>query len=204
MTIRKGSGWGTPGNLPAGAPVVSSDAELAQLVAPATLPDVDGLVVGLLGGDLCRTVGGPGDAGRLRRGGVMLPIDVGVVRLADGSEHRFVAHLVARRRWWLGEGAVVMNAQWLGEWDLGPRAHPNDGLLDFTSGRLPLGDRSEARRRARTGSHLPHPSLTTARAGEHVLDFSRPVRVWCDGVALPGHHRHLTVSVIPDALTIVV
>ena len=38
-----------------------------------------------------------------------------------------------------------MNAQWLGDWDLGPRSHPNDGLLDVTDGTLPFGDRWKAR-----------------------------------------------------------
>jgi hypothetical protein len=204
VTIRKGEPWGQPGVLPPDAPVARSDAELARLIADAVLPDPSGTVVGLLGGDLCRTVGGTGDPRRLHAGGVVLPIDVGVARFDDGTQVRFVAHLVARNPWWLGEGAVLMNAQWLGPWDLGPRSHPNDGLADVTTGRLPWGDRAEARRRARTGTHLPHPDLRTARASEHVVELPRPVRVFSDGVRLPGRHRRLIVEVIPDAISVVV
>ena len=36
---------------------------------------------------------------------------------------------VARRRGWR-DFAVAMNAQWIGEWNLGPKAHPNDGIVD--------------------------------------------------------------------------
>ena len=50
--------------------------------------------LGLLGGDLCRTLGGTGDEQRLRSDEAMqLPVDLGAV-LVDGRLHWFVAHLV--------------------------------------------------------------------------------------------------------------
>ena len=203
MTIRKGEGWGEPGTLPPDAPVVLDDAGLRAIVEASRRRGVEPPVVGLLGGDLCRTVGGPGDRTRLASGGVRLPIDLGRVEV-DGETHWFCAHLVARRRWWWGRAAVVMNAQWLGDWDLGPRSHPNDGLLDLTDGRLPFGDRGEARRRARTGTHLPHPALHTARAGHHELAFDPPVGVWLDGVRVASAARRVVIDVEPDAAAIIV
>lgn len=203
MTIRKGESWGAAGTLPAGSPVVDSDAALRAIVEEARRAGTPIPTVGLLGGDLCRTVGGRGDPGRLAQGGVVLPLDVGRVEIG-GEVHWFTAHLVARRRLWLGAAAVVMNAQFLGPWDLGPRAHPNDGLLDLTEGRMPLGDRAEARRRARTGTHLPHPALRTARAARHELTFPAPVGVWLDGVRVASSVQHLVVEVEPDAATVVV
>lgn len=203
MTIRKGSSWGEPGTLPVGSPVVDDDAGLRHLLEHARRRGAPLPTVGVVGGDLCRTVGGPGDRSRLEHGGVVLPIDLGRVAI-DGAEYWFCAHLVARRRWWWGRAAVVMNAQWFGAWDLGPRAHPNDGLLDLTDGRLPLGDRAEARRRARTGTHLPHPALRTARTAHHELTFERPVGVWLDGERVANAARHLVIDVEPDAATIVV
>lgn len=203
MTIRKGEAWGSPGTLPHGAPVVDGDAGLGALLERARRRGEDPPVVGLVGGDLCRTVGGPRDRERLVTGGVVLPIDLGRVEI-DGEVHWFCAHLVARRRWWWGRAAVVMNAQWLGDWDLGPRAHPNDGLLDLTDGTLPLGDRREARRRARTGAHLPHPALRVERAGHHELTFERGVGVWLDGVRVARSARRIVVDVEPDAAVIVV
>jgi len=203
MTIRKGGSWGSPGSLPEGAPVVDSDAALRAVVESARRSGATPPPVGLLGGDLCRTVGGPGDRLRLTTGGVVLPIDIGRAEI-DGTMYWFCAHLVARRRWWWGRAAVVMNAQWLGTWDLGPRAHPNDGLLDLTEGSLPLGDRAEARRRARTGTHLPHPALHTARSAHHDLVFDRPVGVWLDGVRVARAARRIVVHIESDAATLVV
>ena len=42
-----------------------------------------------------------------------------------------------------------MNAQWVGGLNLGPRAHPNDGLLDVYDARLGLTDVVKVRARAR-------------------------------------------------------
>ena len=102
----------------------------------------------------------PGRAGRearLRSDDAMtFPIDVGAA-LLDGRLHWFVAHLVARRSWWRGRLVAVMNAQWLGAWDLGPKSHPGDGLLDISDGKPPLSDRLQARRRLPLGTHVPAP-----------------------------------------------
>lgn len=203
MTIRKGEAWGEPGVLPPGSPVVHSDAELRSLIEKCRSQGLALPVVGLLGGDLCRTVGGPGDPARLAEGGVVLPIDVGRAEI-DGNTHWFCAHLVARRHWWWGRMAVAMNSQWLGGWDLGPRAHPNDGLLDLTDGNLPMGDRLEARRRARTGTHVPHPALRVSRRADHKLEFDPPVDVWLDGQRVARRVRSVVVITEPDAFSVVV
>jgi len=203
VTIRRGEAWGQPGVLDAGAPVVHSDADLARLVRQARQVGAAPPTVGLLGGDLCRTVGGPGEEGRLTSGGVRLPIDV-VRADIDGAAHWFTAHLVARRWGWRGRTVVAMNAQWLGDLRLGPRAHPNDGRVDITDGTLPPGDRSEARRRARSGSHLPHPALSTSRVATAELDLGRGLGVWLDGVRVARRAHRVVLTVEPDALEVVV
>jgi hypothetical protein len=158
--------------------------------------------VGLAGGDLFRTVGGRSDGHAPGGGGLRLEVDV-VRATLDGTEHRFVAHLVARRRWWRGTVVVAMNAQWLGPWRAGPRAHPGDGLVDITHGALPWRQRLAARRRATTGDHLPHPALRTARVATWSTTFDRPVAVWLDGVRV-ARARTIELVVEPDALVIVV
>jgi hypothetical protein len=159
MTIRKGEAWGEAAPLPDDGVVVASDREARRVLTAARLEKRPPPVLGLLGGDLCRTLGGRGDAARLRSDvAVTFPVDLGEV-LLDGRLHLFVAHLIARRRWWHGRTVVVMNAAWLGPLNLGPKAHPGDGLLDISEGALPWRDRQEARRRARVGAHLPHPGL---------------------------------------------
>ncbi|MPY93874.1 MAG: hypothetical protein GEV08_12660 [Acidimicrobiia bacterium] len=203
MTVRKGVDWGSPGPLAGSGIVASSDAEARAELEAARRAARPPREIGLLGGDLCRTVGGLGDRARLR-GPDAVRLSVDAVRaVLDGEAHWFLAHLVARGPLWRGRGAVVMNAEWLGPWRLGPRAHPGDGLLDATEGELGLRDRLQARRRARTGDHLPHPQLATRRAARHELRFERPVAVWLDGTKV-GMFREVDVACEPDALTVVV
>ena len=130
------------------------------------------------------------------------PVDVGRLEL-DGQSHWFVAHAIARGPLWLGRAVVVMNAQWLGEWDLGPKAHPDDALLDVTDGALPPGDLLEARKRVRLGTHLPHPALQTSRVAQLDLTLDRARTIWLDGDRI-GRSRRLLIEVEPDALHVVV
>jgi diacylglycerol kinase family enzyme len=158
--------------------------------------------VGLLGGDLCRTLGGPGDEARLRTdAATIFTVDIGEV-LIDGRLHLFVAHLVARRALWR-ESFVAMNAQWLGPWNLGPRAHPNDGLLDTYDAHLTLADLPKVRARLPLGAHLPHPCITERRTAATQVEFPSPRPVWLDGRQV-GAGRALALRVHPDALTVVV
>lgn len=203
MTIRKGERWGAPGALPPDGVVVRSDAEAREVVTASRRSGQPVPPLGLLGGDLCRTVSGPGDEARLRSPEAMtFTVDLGEA-LLDGRLHHFVAHLVARRRFWLGRALVVMNADWLGEWNLAPKGHPNDGLLDISEGTLPVGQLAAARRRARTGTHVPHPGIRTTRPAAAQFSFDRPVPVHLDG-QLVGTFRDISVRVEPDALTVVI
>jgi YegS C-terminal NAD kinase beta sandwich-like domain len=204
MTVEKGRPWGEPGSLPDGGVVARSDAEVAEVVERARRAGQPVPAVGLLGGDLCRTVGGRGDEARIRSGaGVLLPCDVGAA-LLDGRLHWFVAHLVARRSWWRGRVFAAMNAQWLGRWDVAPRAHPGDGLLDVVDVvGLGIGDRWKAARRLPSGTHVPHPGIVQRRAAAVQASFDPPLPVWLDGRRM-GPVRNLSVRVEPDALLVVV
>jgi hypothetical protein len=202
VTIRKGEAWGEAGSLPRDGVVVRSDAEARAVVTAARRAGAPVPPLGLLGGDLCRAVGGSGDEARLREGGVILPVDLGAVHV-DGRLHWFVAHLVARRGWWRGRVVAVMNAQHLGPWDVAPRGHPNDGRLDVLDGDLPFGQRLEARRRLRTGTHVPHPGIEELHVAALQLALSPGTKVWLDGEPL-GPARNLSVRVEPDALRCVV
>ena len=210
MPIAKGGPYGAPGPLPDDAVVVRSDAEARQAIQGARRERRPLPVLGLLGGDLCRTLGGGrGDAGsergrehRLRaQGGVCFAVDLGEA-LLDGRMHLFVAHLVARSRLWT-RAFVAMNAQWLGEWNLGPRAHPNDGLVDTYDCRLKPGQLLPVRSRLRHGAHLPHPGLTERRAPAVSVELERPLVVRLDGVGV-GHAATIAVRVERDALQVVV
>jgi hypothetical protein len=202
VTIRKGETWGRPGALPEDGVVVARDHDAADVIGRARREGRPFPALGLVGGDLYRTLGGSGGAGRLRTHEAMtFPVDLGEV-LVDGRLHFFVAHLVARNRLWT-RAFVVMNAQWLGGLNLGPRAHPNDGLLDVYDARLGLADVLKVRARARAGAHLPHPGIKERRVPAAQVGFDRPLTVWLDGMRV-GPARGLSVRVDPDALTVVV
>ena len=203
MTIEKGAPWGEAGPLGAGGVVVASDTEARRAVDDARRRGQPFPELGLVGGDLCRTVGGRGDRARLStEDAVRLPVDLGVA-LLDGVHHHFVAHLVARHGWWRGRVVAVMNAQWIGSWDVAPRSHPNDGLLDVFDADLSLDDRLKARRRLLTGTHVPHPGIGQQRVSALQLDFGRPTPIWLDGTRV-ATARTVSVRVEPDALTVVV
>ncbi len=206
MPISKGQPYGVPGPLPEDAVMVRSDAEAREAVERARREKRPVPTLGLVGGDLCRTLGGgrrrPGGEERLRTAGcVCFPVDLGEV-LLDGRIRLFVAHLVARSRLWT-RAFVAMNAQFLGDWNLGPRAHPNDGLLDTYDARLRPAQLLAVRARLAHGAHLPHPGITERRAQAVTVELERPLAVRLDGVTV-GTARSLAVRVEPDALQVVV
>ena len=198
MPIAKGEPWGEPGALPEDGVVVRSDGEAAAVLRDARRERRPFPALGLLGGDLCRTLGG-GRGPELQ--GVRFTVDLGEV-LLDGRLHLFVAHLVARNRLWT-RAFVAMNAQWLGRWNLGPRAHPNDGLLDTYDVRLPTGQLLPVRSRLHHGAHLPHPGIKERRTAAMQVELERPLPVRLDGESV-GKARIVSVRVQPDALTVVI
>ncbi len=162
--------------------------------------------LGLLGGDLCRTVGGRGDASRLQPGAAatLLPCDLGEA-LVDGRVRLFVAHVVVRGPTaWRGGLTAVMNAQYRGRWDVAPRAHPGDGTLDVVEvdAAMGIGDRWKAWRRLPSGTHVPHPAITVRRSKAVQLDVTG-CRVLVDGERQPPA-RVLSLRLDPGALLVAV
>ncbi|HEX2849445.1 MAG TPA: hypothetical protein VHN98_02790 [Acidimicrobiales bacterium] len=202
MTIEKGAPWGESRPLGDDGVVVRSDAEARRLLEDAHRARGPYPTIGLLGGDLCRTLGGRGDEARLRSDqAVTFPVDLGEV-LVDGRLHLFVAHAVAHSRLWT-RAVVAMNAQWYGHWNLGPRAHPDDGLLDTYDARLRVGELAKVRARLGAGAHLPHPRVRERRAAAVQVELDRPLPVWLDGEWV-DEGRSLSFRVEPDALQVVV
>ena len=204
MPIAKGEQWGGPGPLPEDGVVVRSDAEARAVVLEARRTGSPVPALGLLGGDLCRTLGGLGDEARLRSPDAMtFTVDLGEA-LVDGRMTVFVAHLVARNRWWTRVFAA-MNAQFLGpDMDAAPRSHPNDGLLDTYDCVVRPADLVKVRARLRHGAHLPYPGIKERRSPAVQVDFARPITVRADGEVVATNARRVSVRCEPDALVVVV
>ena len=193
MTIRKGEQWGSSVPRPEQLTLAASDQALAEMIATGVE-----VPVGVSGGDLFRTVGAPGP----RDSVVRLPIDVLRV-VADGTTHVAVAHVVARRSWWRGGIVAIMNVDHLGEWNLAPRAHPNDGRFDVVEveREMTVRERLQARRRLGQGTHVPHPRIATRTGTEETWHFEHPQQLWIDGVRAGSVHD-LAVEIEADRLAI--
>ena len=201
MTVERGRDWGGRGYVPSDAIVVSTNAELRAVITAARRADRPIPLVALRGGDLCRTLGGRGEA--VPGGtGTRTVVDIGSV-LLDGRLHWFAAHLVARSAGGMGRWWVAANAAHHGSWNLAPRAHPGDGLLDVLDGALRPADRLAAWRRLGRGDHVPHPDIDYRRIPAVQATFGRPLTVRLDGEMM-GRVRNLSVRIEPEALRLAV
>lgn len=202
MTVRWGSDWGGVGPLPEDGVVVTTDAELRGLVSEIRRGGAELPPVGLLGGDLCRTLGGSGNAARLRTGeATRVTVDIGSV-LMDGRLHWFCAHLVAGS-WVRGRVWVAAIAAHHGRWNLAPRAHPGDGLFDVLDATLGIADRLLAKNRLAAGYHVPHPGIDYRRTAAQQIDLPRPTRIRLDHENV-GSARRVSVRVEAAVLRVVV
>lgn len=194
MTIKKGEAWGEPGTFPSDGVIVDSDRAASRLLEAARLAGREFPVIGMSAGDLCHTLGGRGDLT------MTFTVDVGEA-LIDGRHHYFLAHLTAQEggRW--RRFVVAMNAQWIGDWNFGPRAHPNDGLLDVSEADLQRFEWHKVRARLATGSHLPHPRIKTQRTTAITLEFPKAVAVLVDGEEIDAA-RVVVLRLLPDALRV--
>jgi hypothetical protein len=199
VTIRKGEEWGTVAPRPDDTIVVASDAQARAVIEPLRRAGEALPPLAPRRGDLARTVGvTSGERGAT----VLLPCDLGAA-LLDGTPFWFVSSLVAGAPFRRGRCVAVMNTEWLGEWDIAPRSHPNDGLLDVLDMQLSFAQARQAGKRARLGDHLPHPGIDVSRMAAMELELVRPLPVRLDGEVV-GSFRTISVRCEPDALTVVV
>ena len=207
MTISKGQAWGQPYEDNGTVPVVDSDAELAAAVHGSGNVGSDDLVFSVRSGEVATSLGfvepRPIETKTTSVQTMVYPMDLGWVELGQRADHveaeyPFVAHVLGRRSRLSWPEYIVVNAPLVGSLRLGPRAHLNDGLLDVTIGRLPWRQAIEARRRARTGTHLPHPGLKAVRVDRFEFTSKRAIHFTVDGRGR-GRWRWARTSIVPDA-----
>jgi hypothetical protein len=180
VTIRPGDAWGSAVEPPLDAVVAVDDAGVIEALAA-------GPVV-VRGGDLWRTLGGAGPATPAGSSVLRLPVDLVEVRLDDRPAVLACAHVVATRPWWRGgwlRGPVVavMNAEFVGDLDVAPRGHPNDGRVEVVvvDRSMSLRDRLGARRRLATATHVPHPDIEVRSQRTARIEFGERLVVRIDG-----------------------
>ena len=199
MTIKPGRPWGERRVPPSALDRADSDSEAAALISLGLREFL------LTGGDMWRTIGGsaPHDGSCTVVSVDLLTVELGV---GDTVEQTWaLAHAVFDRSggtFGRGDVSYVMNAQYLGLWDLAPRSHPNDGRMDVVtiSADMSWRQRRLLRRRLPTGTHLPHPQIRTqSLVGPWVADETGTLTL--DGKRRLSVDR-VRIGLEADALTI--
>ena len=169
----------------------------------ASFDEPTGRRFGSRGGDLARTLGSPpldDDAPSV----LELTLDLVDVTCDVG---RFVAcaHVVVRPRWtrggwWFGPVTVVMNAEFIGDWDVAPRGHPNDGRVEVLQAdtAMSLRERLAVRRRLPAGRTSRTRRSPPDRFGKR-RSSSNIAWSWRSTGSVVGSSRTSSVRVRPDA-----
>ncbi|HYN32021.1 MAG TPA: hypothetical protein VES40_05310 [Ilumatobacteraceae bacterium] len=206
MTIKPGEPWGRTIDRPSDLVVVAGDQELARHLE-SMRDGGNGSPVFVVDGDFARTLGAPQLDGRLMVN--ELPVDLIDIGL-DGGEATATAcaHVVISNPWWRGgrwrgSVVVVMNAEYIGEWDVAPRGHPNDGRVEVFEVGATFGVRQrwQARRRVRSATHVPHPGIDTRTVRAASWVFRMPMNVTVDGRRI-GSATVVEIIVAPDAAVV--
>lgn len=202
MSVKKGADWGGRARPPTDLIIVDDSAAAVEIIGAERRASRPLPAIGLRGGDLVRTLGGPTapDLASAEEA-LHVTVDLGAV-LVDGVLHWFLDHLIARRSWLRGQVLVVANAAFVDNWNIAPRAHPGDGRFDtLETSTMSLGARWQARSRVKFGTHVPHPAIATRRLEAVQYDFERPTPIRLDGHSV-GEARHLSIRLEPDAVDI--
>lgn len=227
MTIEKGKDWGRREEIGLDVPLATNDGEISDLFAiveHAGKFALDGPELIALApqdasertpsndprssaGGLAKTLGARAAAHEIRgHERTVVPIDLGLVTaFGAGTVHRFVvaSSLVIVSRFWSGPIEGAMNSSFLGEWNVTPSGHPNDGRFDVVAANLSLSDRLKARKRLPSGSHVPHPDISIRRLKEASFTPAPSARVWIDG-RLIGPAAKVDLVVFPDSVELAI
>ena len=158
-------------------------------------------------GNLHRSLGEP-DRNGAREGFTELPLDALLCSVSHdgGIRERIACADVVVGSWYGRQGLMVVTN--VGSWsglDVTPGSHPNDGRFEFLAvdRDMPMRQRVAARRRARTGSHLPHPMLTRGSRTDITIVRRDGQRLLIDSVDA-GPWTSVRVEIVPDRLRVLV
>jgi hypothetical protein len=191
--IRRGQPWGEPSYMSDDVIIVENDLVLAR-----TNPTNR---VFLTGGDIARSLGEP-QVPAVGSACTEVTIDAMVCdikRNDDQSTLLVAASSVIVGNYWKGRHLIVSNAGWIGDSNVAPRAHPNDGKVEMLTmhSDMTLRQRFLARRKMNTGVHLPHPDLSSAQISIAVIESKGREILVIDGDKV-ANWTSISLTVQPD------
>ena len=191
MTIEKGKPWGSSCVVSPSRVVISTDSELAQRTSDE--------LISLNGGDIWRSLGSPQipevntAATRVNIDAIQVVVDHQQLHHASSSVE--IGSFLGRGRY-----LCIANASFVGLRNIAPRAHPNDGSLDYLEIHASMSWRQRwtASRRSLTGTHIPHPQITTRRIRDITIERAHSSEILrIDGVA-HKNWKTISVQILPD------
>ena len=191
--IRRGQPWGIP-------TVMSDDVLIVENDQVLSNTDRTCRVV-LTGGDISHSLGNPvvpvaGSAcTEVAIDAMLCDITSTTSRLIQAV----AASSIVVGSYWKGRHLIVSNAGWIGDSNIAPRAHPNDGkveMLTITS-HMSLRQRILARRKMQTGTHLPHPDLSSIQIATQLIVRQNREKLMIDGKRIDDW-ASISIRVEPD------
>lgn len=176
----------------------NSDAECAEAAASG-IPFIP------LAGELAHALGAGSALISAGQQCVILSIDQILIKATSTSGEIFHFNAISDLTfgsYWHGEFHVITSTGWTGGREVCPRAHPGDGVLDYlrVETAMSLRQRLKARRKMRSGTHLPHPSLRVSRLTS--LTLEGPLLLIVDGVAR-GKYAQIDCSIEASSAQVV-
>lgn len=207
MTIRKFSDWGRVITRPEVIESCDTDADMAKIAFRYQSNFPDAPHFHLTRGSLAISLGG--SRGLSESNVRELPIDL--LRVAyipkDDIEQASVAvnSVVMRHRFWRGQIVAITNGGYVGQREIAPRAHPNDGVFDVVEVEANMSGRQRlnAWRRLPTGTHIPHPLIHQRQGRSETWRFTSPIGLYLDEEFV-GRVTQVEVTIAPDALKLVI
>jgi hypothetical protein len=192
--ITRGEQWGVPTKRTLDDVVITGDYELA------TSSNNNRLIVRM--GDIAHSLGDPVSP-EVGASCIEGPIDAlrVCISMRDGSSVSLLASShVMIGRWLHGRLVCINNAGFIGNKNVSPRAHPNDGFFDVMTLQPDMGlqQRVRARHKSTLGTHTPHPLLETSRARSvEYSSTSRSEVLRIDGRRIASWSA-VQVEIVPD------
>lgn len=194
MTIQKGQDWGIPITAPLNFEIAHTDVAASRMKS--------GIPFALSGGDVYVSLGSP-QVPKASHSCREVQIDALQYKIegTNGqlSEDVAFSH-VCVGRWFLGRFIAITNCGFIDALNTSPRAHANDGEFDFfeLDAEMSLRQRFLAHKKARTGTHLPHPKLRSRRSTfVELTNISGAESLSIDGQNIKDWSS-VSVEILPD------